>query len=805
MAETQPRQEAHPPAFARRLVLARLALFCEDLLVRLWRAAAIAAVFLGLSLLGFWLLLPGVVHVALLTGFAVAFGWVLARDLMGLSWPSQAAGLRRLERESGFDHRPLLALGDAYAGDKGDHASRALFEAHRRRMRQRLRALRIGWPRSRVARADRFALRAFGVLILAAGLIAGWHEARANLASAVTPDFSRGLLGADPVGQVTLWITPPAYTGIAPIWLDAAAAGEVDRPIAVPAGSELVAQVRGGTQAPQVLVDDTATAFEDAGPGSYQISMELSSGARLAIRQSDQELAAWPIDVIPDALPVVGLAQPPQETLRTGLRLDVEASDDYGIDSIVGNIRLVERPDEPPLQLLVPIAHAGITQTSGPSFYSLMTHPWAGMEVTLELVATDMLGQQGRSDPVTFTLPERFFFHPVAREIADRRKELVRDPASAPAVAGALMQLAGDPSAFLDDASVFLGLGIVSHRLMFGEQTQEVRPDIVDMMWDMAVDVEEGPLAFAEQRVQELQERLMEALAEGAGDAELDQLIDELRQAMDDYMRALSNRLRTDPGELFDPTDALKAVGSKELTDLVEQIRDLVRTGSREQAQTLLNRLQEIMENISVGNLSDLTGAMSPEATEVLQTIRQLMAGQQELLDETFLLLRDAGEADPDSQQQYLDQEQLRSSLEDLMGRMQSFGFEVSREFDRAERSMTRAARQLEADRPGQAIDHETAAVDQLRAGTDELMQELIEQSGEDGSGEGKNFLAAPRDPMGRNLGGAGALENSDLELPEHGALMRAREILEELYRRAAEQGRPAAEQEYLQRLLRRF
>jgi uncharacterized protein (TIGR02302 family) len=805
MAEPQSRLEAHPPAFARRLVLARLAIFCEDLLVRLWRAAAIGGVFLGLSLLGFWLLLPGIVHVTLLVAFAVAFGWVLARDLPGLGWPSQAAGLRRLEIKSGFDHRPLLALDDSYAGDKGDDASRALFEAHRQRMRQRLRALRVGWPHSRVARADRFALRAFGVLILAAGLIAGWQEARANLAAAVAPDFSRGLIGADPVGQVTLWITPPAYTGIPPIWLDAAVSQDVDRPIAVPAGSELVVQVRGGTQAPEVLVGGEATAFEDAGPGSYQISMLLTRGERLAILQSDQELAAWPIHVIPDALPVVALAQPPQETLRTGLRLDVEASDDYGIESIVGNIHLVDRPDGPPLQLLIPIAHAGITQTSGPSFFSLMVHPWAGMEVTLQLVATDMLGQEGRSEPVTFSLPERFFFNPVAREIADRRKDLVRDPATAPVVADALLELTGEPAAFLDDASVFLGLNIAASRLTSSEDVSAGRQDVVDLMWDMAVDVEEGPLAFAEQRVQELQESLMEALLEGAADAEIEQLIDQLRQAMEDYMRALSNRLRTDPGELFDPTDALKAVGSKELTDLVEQIRDLVRTGSREQAQTLLNRLQEIMENISVGNLSDLTGAMSPEATEVLQTIRQLMAGQQELLDQTFRLLRDSGNGDPDSQQQFVEQEQLLSSLQDLMSRMQSFGFDVSREFDRAERSMTRAARQLEADRPGQAIDHETAAVDQLRAGTDELMQDLIEQSGEDGAGEGKNFLAAPRDPMGRNMGGAGALENSDLELPEHGALMRAREILEELYRRAGEQGRPPGEQEYLQRLLRRF
>jgi len=246
-------------------------------------------------------------------------------------------------------------------------------------------------------------------------------------------------------------------------------------------------------------------------------------------------------------------------------------------------------------------------------------------------------------------------------------------------------------------------------------------------------------------------------------------------------------------------------VGSRELTDLVEQIRDLVRTGAREQAQALLNRLQEIMENIAVGNLSDLTGAMSPEATEVMQTIRQLMAGQQELLDETFRLLRDSVDGSTDSQAQFAMQERLRGTLQDLMRRMELFGFSVDREFERADRSMNRAARQLEADRPGQAIDHETAAVDQLRSGADALMQELMTQAGEGGAGEGSNFFAAPRDPMGRNLGGAGSIENSDITLPERGALMKAREILDELYRRAGEQGRPAEEQQYLQRLLRRF
>ena len=118
---------------------------------------------------------------------------------------------------------------------------------------------------------------------------------------------------------------------------------------------------------------------------------------------------------------------------------------------------------------------------------------------------------------------------------------------------------------------------------------------------------------------------------------------------------------------------------------------------------------------------------------------------------------------------------------------------------------MGRAVRQLDADRPGQAVDHQTESLEYLRSGADALMERMMEQAGEDATGDGQNFFAAPRDPMGRNMGGDGDSNTSDITLPGQGAIIRAREILDELYKRAGEQHRPLQEQEYLQRLLRRF
>ena len=60
-------------------------------------------------------------------------------------------------------------------------------------------------------------------------------------------------------------------------------------------------------------------------------------------------------------------------------------------------------------------------------------------------------------------------------------------------------------------------------------------------------------------------------------------------------------------------------------------------------------------------------------------------------------------------------------------------------------------------------------------------------------------------DPLGRPMPNAGMSAGDDVEIPGISDTQRAREILEELRRRAGEIGRPDAEMEYLERLLKRF
>ncbi len=794
-------RRARPARLSRRLALARLALVWEDAAERAWRGVSLIALFLGLVLLGLWTWLPPVLHVLCLLAFAVLVPLVLWRDFRGHAWPRDSDVLRRVEKKSGLDHRPLAALDDEFAGDRADGASRALFELHRRRMAERLRRVKAGWPRSDVVSSDRLALRFLALLVFAWGAVAGWPQARAHFTALLEPEFSAA--GGAETGELTLWITPPAYTGIAPIWFSREDGQE--GPLPVPGGSELVAQVRGGQAAPVLAVDGSRTVFREAGAGGWEVSYVLEGGSRFTISQAGTVIAGRAITVIADRPPEVALTDEPSETLRTTLRLDVAARDDYGLKDIRAEMRRTGGDPGDVLRVSVPLERTGVAAMSGPSFFNLMAHPWAGLEVELVLVATDVIGQETASGPRTVELPERFFHHPVAREIADQRKVFVSDRSLAAETASLLGGLSRDPQAYLGDVAVHLGLVTAARRLDYSAGDERTPAAVTALMWETALAVEEGPLAFAEQRVRDLQQQLLTALAEGASDEEIERLLAELHHAMDEYMRALSSRLRSDPGQLFDPTEALKAVGSRELTDLVDRIAELVRSGSRRQAHSLLTRLQEIMENISVGNLSDLSGSSSAEAVEMIQTIRQIITDQQVLLDESFRILREQGEGGIDTAPQAERQAGIRSVLQAFMERIELFGYDAPRQYSRADRSMGRAARQLGAGRPGHAVDHQTAAIDFLRKGADDMMSQILELLGESVAGDNQGFFSAPRDPVGRALGGTAGIDTSGMDIPDRGALVRARQILDELNRRAAEQYRPEDERNYLLRLLRRF
>lgn len=808
-----------PPDEAPRLIslrpllaLAWAALAWERLWPALWPATGVAGLFLTVSLLDLLPDLAGWLHLLVLVGFAAAFGYALWRGLRSLRLPSPGQPLGRLERASGLDHRPLSAIDDELAAGQGDIMAEALWRAHRRRALARVRRLRVGLPAPGLARLDPWALRGALLLVLVIAGVASWGEAGSRLARAAVPVLDGGGAGP-PVLEV--WINPPGYTGLAPRYLDTAIA--VDGPVEVPAKSRILAQVHGGRGTPKLMLGEQAIDFSTIGENSYQASATIEAGPRLAVRQHGREIAAWPLRLIPDTAPVVEYFKPPARTPRTTLRLDYEARDDYGIAGVTATIRRKLSDgeySEDTIVLDLPLPGDGRTTARGSSYHDMTAHPWAGLLVGIVLEASDAIGQTGESESFVMALPERIFHHPVARAVIEQRKRLVSEPDERRDIARQLRSIGSQPQKFYGDTVTFLALRSAQWRLIF-DHGEDAIAAVQSLLWDTALRIEDGNLSLSERDLREAQEALREALSREATDEELDRLMDELQRALDEYLRALAEEMKNNPDRFgFDmPLDSetLQLEG-QDLQRMIERMRELARSGARDAARRMLEQLQAMMENLRTFSLGEERRGPN-EASKMLRDLQDIIRRQEQLLNRTYRQSQDQGpgpvpESAPDSRRGAQQQDRLRRELGEVMRRLGEMTGDIPRALGRAERAMREALDALNQNTPGRAVGPQGRALDELRQGgraaADALMRQFGGQPGQNPGRTGQQF-GPNRDPLGRPLEGFGSVNTSDVVIPSEPDLQRAREILDELRRRAGERDRPARELDYIERLLRQF
>ena len=120
--------------------------------------------------------------------------------------------------------------------------------------------------------------------VLDAFVAAGGDSGR-RLARAFQPDFASAAAGP---AELTLWLTPPAYTGVAPLFVAAGAGtGAALQPgeLVVPSASAVLDRVDGGGGAPEIRVDDAVIPFSTVDAANYELSATLDRGRRLAVVQ----------------------------------------------------------------------------------------------------------------------------------------------------------------------------------------------------------------------------------------------------------------------------------------------------------------------------------------------------------------------------------------------------------------------------------------------------------------------------------------------------------------------------------------
>ncbi len=824
-----------PSAVATRVEIERTSLWWERAWPALWPAVGVLGAYTTLALVGTfesWSLLPA--WAALLATLGTA-GCLLSRNLVWAAFPTRAEGLRRLEETNDLPHRPLSTYEDEAAPGSG---SDQLWAAHRQWLKARLAALRSRWPSPGLAAHDPFALRGALVVCLVAAFAIAGPLAGPRLAQGFFPGFT----GTGSIGQVDAWITPPDYTGRAPIFLSQTSSASLE----VPEGSEITANIFGGSR-PQVMLGPQTLALsesEQRGEQAYETSATVEANTTFAITQGGRDQGTWPITVTLDEAPFVRLVEASATTRRT-LKLIYEVIDDYGVVDLKMDLSLdpifvledkrifqlgdeqVTRDGFSPLidgfvaekvatQIDLPLPGIRPKDATNTAYKDLQSHPWAGLPVLLTLQVSDDAEQTTASRTISMALPARQFTKPLAAALVEQRQRLAMSPRNRGSVAGFLNAFAIEGETYIDDSSVYLGLRAAYWRLVKARRPGDLA-GVSKLLWDLALHIEDGDLSMAERDLRAAREALAQALAEGASSNEIEELMQELKSALSRYLDELAGKATAEIDPQLQPPGDGQMMERSDLEEMLDAIGDLAKTGARDQAQDLLSKLDEILENLNTDEQQQPTPGES-ELADAIGEMGDIISEQRSLMDETFQHGQGAaaGSDGTESGNQRQNggppleglqgqQDGLRQRLEELMGQLGENGQPVPGELEQAARSMQRAEDRLSQGRPDSAAGAQGQAIDQLRSGAQALADAMFDSMGSGGEQTGVNAGGDQTDPLGRPLTSNGTSNSDSVKLPDELDLQRARQILEELRKRAAELGRPEQELEYLERLLRRF
>nr|WP_242494406.1 DUF4175 domain-containing protein [Loktanella sp. IMCC34160] len=726
----------------------------------------------------------------------------LVRGVRVFRWPARAEAVARVDAT--LPGRPIATLTDRQVIGAGDAASEAVWRAHVARMQDRTRAARMADPDLRLSKVDPFGLRYIALLFFVVALMFGsvW---RVQSVTQMGPGAGQSLV-TGPTWEG--WIAPPAYTGKPTLYLADIPQG----PLRVPEGSEITLRFYGEIGALTLAETVSARSGDDLPPASdpSQVFIVMQDGT-LSI--NGEGGAEWQVSVIPDTPPTVELTGPVAAEADGEMSQPFLALDDYGVVSGSATIALdLDRVDRrhglaiPPevreaLVLDLPMPFTGDRR----DFEEMLTenlseHPFANLPVTLTLEVQDSRGQVGRSDPEPIILPGRRFFQPVARAVIEQRRDLLWSRDNGRRILQILRAVAHRPEELFDDDTSYLRLSFTLRRLapMVDEGlTVEQQDEIAQALWDLAVQLEEGTLADARERLRRAQERLAEAMRNGATPEEIEELMQELRDATNDYMRMLAEQAQPQDDNGTDQPDRAEQDALEftmdELQALMDRIQELMEEGRMAEAQELMEQLNELMENLQVTQ-GDGGGDRMP-GEQSMQDLSDTLRDQQDLSDDAFSDLQegfnrgegrqdqpqdpgqdpgqqgqrpgqqprdgesgegqgfgqdsqqgqqnDQGQGGEGDQQSLADrQEALRQELERQLGNLPSLDGDSAeaarRALERAEDAMDGAEDALREGDLAEAIDQQAEAMDALRDGLRNLGDALAQNRREEEPGQGQ-------------------------------------------------------------------
>jgi hypothetical protein len=783
------------------------------------------------------------------------FAWLGVRARRAWRTPTDEEARARLAADSRMDAGAFDALRDQPT--RYDAFAVALWNRERERLLENADNVRLGPPRPRLDDIDPYKLRyVLGAALLLALVFAN-SAAPDRLARAFLPD--PGPLLGDQEMAIEAWASPGEYTNAPPVSLS----DLIGQRVATPPSIRATVRLTGPVGAPLLVYNGQggrrSARFSRAADGAWEAQLDIPGRGDLRVVRFHTR-ARWRLVPAIDRAPRAAFDAPIATLSDERVSISWQASDDFGVRRLALRVRPLHPPeglvraDPVDTELEAPAGDPRDAQAK--TEIDLAAHPYAGMEVEARIVAFDALGQEGASEALHFTLPEKIFLQPLARaaieirrhilaerrpyqreprrqrrtipagdillgnqriEIRDydRRPALQRAPAGIQRAARLIDALTMAPQdGYFRDLAVFFGFKNARSQLAVARNPDEVGI-AADTLWRTALRAEYGGAADARRALEEAQRQLAEALQQGAPQERIRQLLDALRRATENYMQALvQEAIRNgETPQNMDDTEDQATLSQRDIQQMLQRVEELSRQGRNAEAQQLLQMLSQILANLDVqlsqgGEGQGEGGEQDQQMQQSIDELSETMGEQRALRDETRQeQQQQQGQGGGDGEQQggqggdelARRQAELRQGLAEAQRMADEAGAAPSDDLNAAGEAMRRAEDALRRGDLEGAEAAQSAALDSLRQGAEALSAEMRER-GREGDEPGPG---GERDPLGRETGSG--TDEGEGTLPTQADPVRAREIFDEIRRRAEDPNRSETEREYLRRLLDRF
>ena len=754
---------------------------------------------------------------AALVSAGAGLAWLFSAYLFWRGWQlfhpmtEQDAG-RALEEAAGLHELRPLTGGE----DRRISGDDALWSWHQARLIEATNTL------SQPLKAKLYWQDGAKALALIAALVLCWLNPVAS-ARALTFDLSPLMGDSDLVVEV--WAEPPGYTGLPLIRLDR---GQSE--VALPIGSRVTARVDGARGAPVLRGPSRMTRLEPAQGAAWQGQIEITRSGTLKLDRLGTR-AQWHVKVIGDQKPRLALPKPIQIDPKGRLDIAFQASDDYALAAAYVRIRPVKVPEglagNPVFDTPIPLEGAAGENGARRVFVEVADHALAGLQVQAQVVVRDGLGQETASDATKLVMPEQTWQASLAAAIQEVRLMILREarpyqrtlprfatlfeafdaegslsdvltlrpikldlsdpqPGAPPGIANATRHL----EAIADTMAQFglsdlgqLSLHYALERLSIARDVDDAR-SIAPLLWQMALQIEASNQTPAQQKIAQAREALKQALEQGAPPEQIQQLTQELREAVGERLQELAEQGAS--GEGGEQGQSGPQISAGDLEDRLRELEESGSSGSRADALAQLDQLDELLENLQPG-ASGAPGQANGQGQG--GPIDDAMRQQRALSDQTEQL----GETPPS--------DQSRSRAEDLASRQEGLADALG-----GDSQSDPSGRNGEEQNKRQAADAMREAAQALREGDlgrarDAQSRALraLRQAAESG-GEGPAGNYGGTDPLGRTLPKQD--DGKATKVPDGVEKRRARDVRDELRRRQADPQRDKNERDYIDRLL---